>query len=198
MTLFINFIVILEQELCLEKVSILSSQIVKNPFLMGVLYVSKYEDPELFHKCEVQYKKLCWFSGKCNQLGVKVESIGKIIKDFYQIVFVKIDDLKMKEFESKIPESITFCLQPLLAVEVLLNPSADSQSYVTKLLMIMRLKNYSRARLYCEIIRACLISLSNVSGSSYSAWCAFTLIKVPDILKKLHRQSKCKFNLIPY
>lgn len=84
-------------------------------------------------------------------------------------------------------ESITHCLQPLFAVQVLLNPSTETAVFVNQLLMVQRLKSYSNARLYCEIIRACLMCLHNVTGTfKESQWGAFTFLKVPLILKELH------------
>jgi len=37
-------------------------------------------------------------------------------------------------------EPVTYCLQALLAIEVLLNPSSDTQMLVNELLMVQRLK----------------------------------------------------------
>ena len=37
-------------------------------------------------------------------------------------------------------EPVTYCLQALLAIEVLLNPSSDTQMFVNELLMVQRLK----------------------------------------------------------
>jgi hypothetical protein len=37
-------------------------------------------------------------------------------------------------------EPVTYCLQALLATEVLLNPSSDTQIFVNELLMVQRLK----------------------------------------------------------
>lgn len=87
-------------------------------------------------------------------------------------------------------ESITHCLQPLFAVQVLLNPSTETVVFVNQLLMVQRLKSYTNARLYCEIIRACLMCLNNVTGTAKeSQWGAFTFLKVPVILKELHAAS---------
>lgn len=47
------------------------------------------------------------------------------------------------EREGDTSEPLTYVLQALLAVEVLLNPSADTNTLVNKLLMVQRLKvNY--------------------------------------------------------
>jgi hypothetical protein len=39
-----------------------------------------------------------------------------------------------------ISEPVTYCLQALLAIEVLLNPSSDTQMFVNELLLVQRLK----------------------------------------------------------
>nr|CAD7206555.1 unnamed protein product [Timema douglasi] len=48
-------------------------------------------------------------------------------------------------------------------------------------------EGYSMARLHCEIMRACLISLNDVLGTSEeSGWGAFVFLKIPYILRQLH------------
>lgn len=112
----------------------------------------------------------------------------------------KLYDLEIESFcpEKIRMESITHCLQPLFAVQVLLNPSTETAAFVNQLLMVQRLKSYTNARLYCEIIRACLMCLHNVTGTlrsvtqrnrKESQWGAFTFLKVPLILKELHQAS---------
>lgn len=86
-------------------------------------------------------------------------------------------------------EPITYCLQPFLAVQITLNPVMETPAAVNQLLMIQKLKNYSNARLYCEIIRACLMCLHDTfcaGTGKESYWAAFTFLKVPAILKELH------------
>nr|CAD7399364.1 unnamed protein product [Timema cristinae] len=86
-----------------------------------------------------------------------------------------------------VSEPVTYCLQALLVIEVLQNPSADTQMFVNEMLMVKRLKGYSMARLHCEIMRACLISLNDVLGTSEeSGWGAFVFLKIPYILRQLH------------
>lgn len=169
-----------EQKVCLEKVSILTHRMVQNEYLMGVIYLAKLEDRELYEKCVMSYKK--------------IHSLSKeeVVKNFYQMVFIKFDSMPMKEFESRTVEPICFCLQPFLSIEVLVNASADTNVHVSKLVMIQKLKKYSLARLYCEIIRSCFITLCHVKDMDYQLWAAFTLFKVPLIIKQLHVQSKSK------
>ncbi|XP_059614559.1 mediator of RNA polymerase II transcription subunit 24 [Phlebotomus argentipes] len=165
-----------------KRVSSVMESIVQSQFLMGILYLGKQEDAELFGKIGKKYQEIVSMS------GVKNSGIEEALK---KVTFIELNQLEMIEMEPKGVEAITYCLQPLLAVEVLLNPSSDTQIYVNQLLMIQRLKGYSAPRLYCELIRACLISLNNVSGPNReSMWCAFTFIKVPHILKQLNALSK--------
>lgn len=93
----------------------------------------------------------------------------------------------MSKFIKVDAEPITYCLQPLLAVQNLVNPSTETSTYISQLHMIQRLKNYSNARLYCEVIRACMMCLHDVTGSlKESHWGGFTVLKLPQILKELH------------
>ncbi|KAG5680195.1 hypothetical protein PVAND_009720 [Polypedilum vanderplanki] len=167
-----------EQKVCLERITTLNNRIVNNQFLMGIIYLAKLEDRELYEKCVMSYKR--------------IHSLSKedFIKDFYQMIFNKLDHMPMKELEPRCVESISVCLQPFIAIEVLINASADVSVNVSKLLMIQKLKKYSNARLYHEIIRSCFITLCHVKDVNYRIWGAFTLCKVPLILKQLHLQAK--------
>lgn len=90
-------------------------------------------------------------------------------------------------------ERITYCIQALLAIEVMHNPSSPTNVLVSQMLLIKRTKGYTMPRLYCEIMRACWLSLYDVSGTSHeSQWGAFTFIKVPQILSQLHSIIKGK------
>ncbi|CRK99434.1 CLUMA_CG012704, isoform A [Clunio marinus] len=167
-----------EQEHCLEKITTLSHSIIKNKFLMGVLYLAKLEDRELYDKCIINYKRIHNMS--------KYE----VVKIFYQMIFVKLDHMAMKELEQRVVEPITFCLQPFMSIEVLVHSSADTSVHVSKFLMIQKLKRYSTSRLYCEIIRSCFITLCHVKEVNYRIWGAFFLFKLPLILKQIHLQTK--------
>jgi mediator of RNA polymerase II transcription subunit 24 len=96
-------------------------------------------------------------------------------------------------------EAITYCLQPLLAVQNLVNPSTETSTYISQLHMIQRLKNYSNARLYCEVIRACMMCLHDVTGTfKESHWGGFTVLKLPQILKELHASTLNGLFLLTY
>jgi mediator of RNA polymerase II transcription subunit 24 len=169
-----------EQDQCLEKIATLTRQIIQNQYLMSLLYVAKLEEREVSHfdKCLMSYKKISSY----NKLDV--------VKDFHQIIFTKIDFLTMKELELKTSEPISVCLQPFMCIEVLVHSSVEPSHHVSKLLMIQKLKRYSMARLYCEVLRSCFIMLSHVKEVNYRVWGAFFLFKIPVIFNQLHMQTK--------
>lgn len=120
----------------------------------------------------------------------------------------KLCNLEIENVASKVmkidTEPIIYCLQPLLAVQNLVNPCTETSIYISQLHMIQRLKNYSNARLYCEVIRACMMCLHDVKGTfKESHWGGFTVLKLPQILKELHASTlngllslkKCQSNL---
>lgn len=145
---------------------------------MGVLYLAKLEDREIYDKCIIGYKKIHSWN--------KYE----VVKDFYAMIFVKLDQMSMKELEPRSVEAISYCLQPFIAIEVLVHSSAETSVHVSKFLMLQKLKKYSMARLYCEVIRSCFITLCYVKEVNYRVWGAFFLFKVPQILKQLNLQTK--------
>ena len=188
MTLFTHA----EQNEMIERVCKVLEHVASSQFLLGVIFVAKHEDEDLFKKIQKIYLEV---KNDTINTGLTVTS-GKHFEELLkQIAHIDIDQVDvLTHIESSNIESITYCLQPLLAVKVLQKPNGDTNMYVNDLLMIQRLKNYSMSRLYSELIRACLISLYNVSGTTReSIWCAFTFIKVPHIIRQLYLTSKGKF-----
>ncbi|XP_072761357.1 mediator of RNA polymerase II transcription subunit 24-like [Anoplolepis gracilipes] len=166
----------------IEKPASILQQMMSSDFMCAMMYLAKYDDKDLY----IDVVKKCQ----------EIETLVSLLKTSSQKSVVPIEDSLKKlcnlEIESLClenirMESITHCLQPLFAVQVLLNPSTETAVFVNQLLMVQRLKSYTNARLYCEIIRACLMCLHNVTGTfKESQWGAFTFLKVPLILKELH------------
>lgn len=128
---------------------------------------------------------------KCQE--IEKEQPKSNVKSFVVIEesLKKLCNLEVENIASKFvktdAEPITYCLQPLLAVQNLVNPISETSVYINQLHMIQRLKNYSNARLYCEVIRACMMCLHDVTGTiKESHWGGFTVLKLPQILKELH------------
>ncbi|XP_075220202.1 mediator complex subunit 24 isoform X2 [Lycorma delicatula] len=168
----------------MEKPAAILHQMLMCDFTTAMLYLAKHEDKELY--AEVVKK--------CREIEVTLNQNAKPVQESIQDSLTKLCSLELGtnglvnlEREADTSEPLTYVLQALLAVEVLLNPSADTNTLVNKLLMVQRLKGYSNVRLYCELIRGCLMSLNDVLESSEeSQWGAFTFLKLPHVLHQLH------------
>jgi mediator of RNA polymerase II transcription subunit 24 len=171
-----------EHKQLLSKTGILLEKIAANPFLLAVICLGKNEDTEFAAKLAIRLRDV---DNIVNTVGMT--QYAATYECLRKIVQIEAKNLEMVNFEPVAVEPITYCLQPLLAVNVLLNPSSEM---VNEFLMVQRLKGYSDARLYCEIFRACFISLNNVTDNNReSMWCAFTFIKIPHILKQMAAQA---------
>lgn len=170
----------------------LLEKITTNPFLMANFHVAKQEDPDLLKKIQKKFNEIK--NALSNKTFVSLKHTKAIEEHFDQLLSTKKDTPTTKSLKSNSKpddvEHITLCLQPFVAVNVLLNPNCSTQNYVSHLLMIQQLKSYSCARLFSELIRSAFISLYNISRDSEinreSMWFAFTFIKVPYILKQLN------------
>ncbi|XP_035727141.1 mediator of RNA polymerase II transcription subunit 24-like [Vespa mandarinia] len=165
----------------MDKPASILKQMLGSDFLCAMMYLAQYDDKELYivvvRKCQ-EIETLLKSSNLKSSVPIE-ESLKKLCN-------LEVEILALSPEKSRM-ESITHCLQPLFAVQVLLNPSTETTVFVNQLQMIQRLKSYTNARLYCEIMRACLMCLHNVTGTfNESQWGAFTFLKVPVILKELH------------
>lgn len=175
---------LINQTELIEKPCSILNTFVEGEFFISMLYLAKFDNPEIYAEIQV----------KCQE----IESILLLnpsikpttpIDNFLKILGTLNIDLIFPD-QSK-PEPTTYCIQSLLAVEVYCHPCSDTKNIVSQFLMIKRLKGYSTARLYCELIRACLMSLNNASGTSReSQWGAYILLKVPHILQQLNNLNK--------
>lgn len=170
----------------LQKITKVIEKIETNQFILCSVYIAKFEDPELYSRLTIKY---CDISNALLKSDLP-EDLA-LSDGMRKIVFVDVGDLKMREYDSSKVEAINHCLQPLIAIEVLLRPSADVKHYANKMKMVQRLKNYSNARLYMEIMKACLTIMYNVYDTTReSLFGAFTFIKIPQILKLLDQMSR--------
>ncbi|KXJ68227.1 hypothetical protein RP20_CCG004941 [Aedes albopictus] len=181
-----------DQQEVVEKTANVLEKIVQSQFLLGVVYVGKLADPELFGLVAKKCLDIENLTAKTGFVPPVVSQKNVTVNDYIRkVATIETGTLEMKDFDGKGVEPITFCMQPLIAIDILLNPNCDTQMYVLEFLSIRSLKNYPLSRLYCEIIRGCLTCLNNVSGTSRESFiCAFTFIKVPQIIRQIHRQSR--------
>lgn len=168
------------QEL-LEKSTLLLNSIVNTDFLLAMFYLAKQNDQEEYN----EVNKKCQEITALMMMNTQFKAPVTIHETLQKICSMDID--KIAPLNNK-PESVTHCLQALIAINVLANPSADLQQLSSQLLMIQRIKGYSLSRLYCELIRACFISLNDSSkdASKQALWAAFTFLKIPQLMHYLH------------
>ncbi|XP_073959099.1 mediator of RNA polymerase II transcription subunit 24-like [Choristoneura fumiferana] len=168
------------QEL-LEKSTALLNSIVNTDFLLAMFYLAKQNDPDEYNEVTKKCQEITAFMMMNTQFKAPV-AIHETLQKICNLDIDKIAPLNVK------PEPVTHCLQALIAIDLLANPSADMQQLSTQLLMIKRIKGYSLGRLYCELIRACFISLNDSSkdASKQALWAAFTFLKIPQVIHYLH------------
>lgn len=168
------------QEL-LEKSTALLSSIVSTDYLVAMFYLAKQNNPDEYNEVTKKCQEITAFMMMNTQFKAPV-AIHETLQKVCNMDIDKIAPLNLK------PEPVTHCLQALVAINILANPSADMQQLSTQLLMIKRIKGYSLGRLFCELIRACFISLNDSSkdASKQALWAAFTFLKVPQVISYLH------------
>ncbi|XP_050548691.1 mediator of RNA polymerase II transcription subunit 24 isoform X1 [Daktulosphaira vitifoliae] len=178
----------LEKRIIIIAVDILES-LLKNDFILALLYLAKHEDPDLY----LVIVKKCQDISQDTQNSVVSSApyINNILISLCNIDYKSSTNLTSMESVTTLNEPITYVLQPLLAIRVMLNPTAETQVLVDKLKMIRQIKSYSNSRLYCELIRACLMCLrDSLSNEDHGPqWGAFTFIKLPHIIKQLCKDS---------
>lgn len=162
------------------KVAIIMEKIFANEFLLSILCLAKVDNPGPMADVAAG------LVARKQAVGSKVDAVElKIENNFQLLLDLQVDKLDIIRMERKSSPAITYILQPLLVVELLNNASNDSR-IVSQLLLVQKLKRFSRPEFYCQILRSCLMTLQNVIGTSRGAlWCAFTFIKIPQILLKL-------------
>lgn len=162
-------------QVIIERLSGVLQKICSSDFLLGILCLARIDNEAPLQEIhESQWKSA-------------TPNANKEIEDyFHKLAELKVEMLSLQHVAEFVPDSTCFVLQPLLAVELQQNPSTNGR-LIAELLTFQKLKRYSRSRLYAELIRACLLSVhSNDSGTSReSLWCAFTFIRLPQILKQL-------------
>lgn len=171
------------QEL-LEKSTSLLNSMVNTDFLVAMFYLAKQSDPDEYNEVTKKCQEITAYMMMNTQFKAPV-----MIHDALQKI-CNTDIDKIAPLNNK-PEPVTHCLQAMIAINVLANPSADMQQLSNQLLMIKRIKGYSLSKLYCELVRACFISLNDSSkdASKQVLWAAFTFLKMPQIITCLH--NKC-------
>ncbi|XP_063216057.1 mediator of RNA polymerase II transcription subunit 24 [Bacillus rossius redtenbacheri] len=172
-----------EYSAMLDKPASILNELLGCDFMVAMCCLAKHETLECYHDV---LKKCQELEALLNQ-NAPIQPSTPVIDNLRKLRQLEVDGSQDADAAEDSSEPVTYCLQALLAVEVLQNPSADTHMFVSEALMVKRLKGYSTSRLYCEIIRACLMSLNDMMGTNEeSNWGAFLFLKVPHILRQLH------------
>lgn len=161
---------------------------------MANIFVAKQDDTELYKKLLEKSNSIR--SNLNNPKFISLINVKPIEALLNKLVLVQLNGETLERNNALLDEqveTITYCLQPYIAVNVLLNPNCSTKIYADHLRMIQRLKNYPMSRIYSELIRSALVTLHNVTSESdisrESLWFAFTFIRVPYIIKQLNLQN---------
>ncbi|KAH8305065.1 hypothetical protein KR059_004448 [Drosophila kikkawai] len=173
-----------EQSYMLDQTCLVIDRLSQQQFLLSMLFVGCHEELEICGRLRDKYASI---KGSLTNSNFTLNAPA-VEQQLQQLAFIEAKHLDMQTLNpSPTLEKISCCVQPLLAVEVLLNPCKDTSYYVAELQMLQRLKRYSNTRLFYEIIRAGFLTLSNVADTSPDTmWGAFMFFKMPHIIKQLH------------
>ncbi|CAF4841525.1 unnamed protein product [Pieris macdunnoughi] len=168
------------QELLDKSTSLLNS-ITSSDFLVAMFYLAKQNDPEEYTEVTKKCQEITAFMMMNTQFKAPL-TIHDTIQKICNMVLDKIAPFNNK------PETVTYCIQAIVAINVLAKPSAEVQYLSNQLLIIKRIKGFSLSRVYSELIRACFISLNDASKDAMkqALWAAFTFLKVPQIIQCMH------------
>ncbi|KAL1122381.1 hypothetical protein AAG570_003786 [Ranatra chinensis] len=156
-------------------------------FLTAMLYLAKHDDKDLYNEVVKKCQDIESFLIQNPSITTTVpiqEALIKLCK--LELGAVSLTSVGDKEMDTS--EALTYCVQALLAIVVMLRPSvtADTIQFANQLHLLQRLKGYKMSRLCCEVIRASLMTLNEVPGTSEETkWAAFTFLKLPHILHAL-------------
>ncbi|EDW40663.1 mediator of RNA polymerase II transcription subunit 24 [Drosophila sechellia] len=173
-----------EQSYMLDQTCVVIDRLSQQQFLLSMLYVGCHEELDICGRIRDKYATI---KGSLTNSNFTLNA-PQVEQQLQQLAFIEAKHLEMQTLNPPPTlEKISCCVQPLLAVEVLLNPCKDTSYYVAELQMLQRLKKYSNTRLFYEIIRAGFLTLSNVADTSPDTmWGAFMFFKMPHIIKQLH------------
>lgn len=184
----------------------LLDRILANQFIVANIFIAKQEESDCVKKLDdLMATVKTKLSNK--KFGTQMMVTAKEIDgQLTKLIAIRLNGEILERNAVLLPseqiESITYCLQPYIAINVLLNPNCSSQNYATHLQMLRQIKNYPVARVYSELIRAALICLQNVSSESdisrESMWFAFTFIRVPHIIKQMYLKNGKPNDFITY
>lgn len=178
-----------EHGLILEKACETLCFFSESTFLKSLLYIGKHEDSAVYSQLVQKQQELETKLSQSQGFNISKDTLECALN-----LVRLVDDMPHISLSScvsgRVPKQPLVCsLNANVAIEAVLNPASDIQASVDHLLLMKKLLNLSSAELYCEIIRACFMGLANGSSEDLK-WPAFTFLKVPQLLLKIHSARK--------
>uniref|UniRef100_T1JEP9 Mediator of RNA polymerase II transcription subunit 24 n=1 Tax=Strigamia maritima TaxID=126957 RepID=T1JEP9_STRMM len=153
-------------------------------FVKALLYIGKHEDQSVYNqvlqKCVETEAPLTQMQGSV----VPKDTIDHVIKAVNTL-----DSVSVVSISPTFASTLISSLNGLLALDAVLNPTSDVQALVDQIMLLQRMQNLSWPVVYCEMIRACLMGLTDGSSANDDLkWSSFTFLKasLPQIIVKLH------------
>lgn len=158
-------------------------------FIKSLLFVGKFEDPSMYTQMLQKHREL---EEKINQVPSVTNVTKEIIEGALSLVS-SVDNLPMVPSEKALKNIKKFqvvgsTINTMVVIDAILSPANDITSFVNHLLLVKKLQNFTLPELYCEILRSCLIGISDNSGifEDDLKWYAFTFLKLPNLVLLLH------------
>ncbi|XP_052248773.1 mediator of RNA polymerase II transcription subunit 24-like isoform X10 [Dreissena polymorpha] len=181
----------LEYQTLLQSATAALQAISQSDTISALLYIAKTETSDVFSDMEQTELNMRGTLSQIPQDAIPQTLRGdisnlevlKIIKCYVQATDAVLDT-------SHIPICPT--IVAMVAVEAVLNPNNDIQPFVDQLFIIEKLMKLKRSYLFSEVLRGCymgLVDLKQADSQEDYRWCAFTYLKVPQILQKVQQQS---------
>ncbi|XP_054723473.1 mediator of RNA polymerase II transcription subunit 24-like [Uloborus diversus] len=158
-------------------------------FIKSLLFVGKFEDQGMYAQMLQKHREL---ENKINQVPSATNVPKETIEGALSLVG-SVDLLPMVPSEqapktNKKLQLIASTINIMVGIDAILNPASDISAFVNQLLLLKKLQSFTLSQLYCEIIRACFIGITDTAATNEELkWYAFTFLKVPHLISHIHK-----------
>eukprot|EP00058_Branchiostoma_floridae_P015206 XP_002600694.1 hypothetical protein BRAFLDRAFT_118555 [Branchiostoma floridae] len=153
----------------------------------ALLYVGKMEEAAGWGKVEQLQATLQDSVQNLAQSGLIVRDTANSLQQaFYQLQQLPHGKALSPPGQSHGHGALNSSIAVLSFIEATLNTTSDTQLFVELLLLIERLNNIPRPRLYAQVCQSCLMGLiDSAETNDELKWTAFTFLKIPQIFQRL-------------
>ncbi|GAB1599287.1 mediator of RNA polymerase II transcription subunit 24-like isoform X5 [Argonauta hians] len=158
--------------------------------IWALLYIARSEDNETYREYEQTEVNVRGTVTQLQQNVISIQQREKVIETLRVLGSQEMQTSCDKAVLEVSHLSVCPTVNALVALEAVLNPTNDVQPFLEQLFVIEKLAKLNRAKLYCELMRACFMGLIDSNGGQEELkWAAFTFLKLPHVLLRIQRQS---------